>query len=83
MRGLSMRGGAGVAVETLAGALLYGLADLRLDVGPDLENDVSFGPGARLGLFVGKEGKRWKGHLFGQATRFAAGDTANWFRGGV
>jgi len=56
---------------------------VRLDVGPDLEDDVSLGPGARLGLFVGRAETRWKGHLFGEVTRFAVGDTTTWLRGGV
>jgi hypothetical protein len=75
--------GAGLAWDPHPAVLLYGLADVRLDVGPDLEDDVSLGPGARLGLFVGRAETRWKGHLFGEVTYFAAGDTTTWLRGGV
>jgi hypothetical protein len=75
--------GAGLAWDPYPGVLLSGLADVRLDVGPDLEDDVSLGPGARLGLFVGRAETRWKGHLFGEVTRFAVGDTTTWLRGGV
>ena len=63
--------------------MLYGLPDLRLDVGPDLEHNVSLGPGLRLGAFVGRREARWKGHLFGEFTQFALGDTTSWLRGGA
>ena len=56
---------------------------LQLDVGSDLENDVSFGPGARLGVFAGGTDARWRTHLFGEFTRFAVGDTTTWIRGGA
>jgi hypothetical protein len=75
--------GAGLAWDPHPAVLLYGLADARLDVGPDLEGDVSLGPGARLGLFVGRAESRWKGHLFSEVTRFAVGDTTTWLLGGV
>jgi hypothetical protein len=75
--------GAGLAWDPHPAVLLYGLSDLRLDVGPDLEDDVSFGPGVRLGAFAGRHEARWKGHLFGEYTRFAVGDTTTWIRGGA
>jgi hypothetical protein len=75
--------GAGLAWDPHRAILLYGLSDLRLDVGPDLEDDVSFGPGVRLGVFAGRREARWKGHLFGEFTRFAVGDTTTWLRGGA
>jgi hypothetical protein len=75
--------GAGLAWDPHPAILLYGLPDLRLDVGPDLEHDVSLGPGARLGVYAGRHEARWKGHLFGEFTRFALGDTTTWLRGGA
>ena len=52
-------------------------------MGGDLEDNVSFGPGGRLGVYAGGESSRWRGHLFGEVTRFALGDTMTWYRGGV
>jgi hypothetical protein len=75
--------GAGLAWDPHRAILLYGLADLRLDVGPDLEDDVSFGPGVRLGGYAGEREARWRGHIFGEFTRFAAGDTTTWIHGGA
>jgi hypothetical protein len=75
--------GAGLAWDPHPSVLLYGLPNARLDVGPDLEDDVSLGPGARLGIFAGRHEARWKGHLFGEFTRFVVGDTTTWFRGGA
>lgn len=74
--------GAGLAYDPAPGLLLYGLADARIDVGPDLEDSVSVGPGARLGMFAGRREARWRGHLFGEVTRFALGDTTTQLRGG-
>ena len=75
--------GAGLAWDPHPAILLYGLANMRLDVGPDLENDFSFGPGARLGVFAGKHEARWKGRLFGEFTQFVLGDTTTSLRGGA
>ena len=75
--------GVGLSWDPLPAVLLYGLADARLDVGPDLDDNVSFGPGARLGVFAGRRERRWKGHLFGEVTRFALGETTTWLRAGV
>jgi hypothetical protein len=75
--------GAGLAWDIVPGFLFYGLADARLDAGPDLEDDVSFGPGARIGTLLGKGGRRWKAHVFGEVTRFVAGETTTWVRGGA
>jgi len=75
--------GAGLAWDPYRGVLVYGLADLRLDVGPDLEENISFGPGVRLGVFAGGADVRWRAHLFGEFTRFALGDTTTWVRGGA
>jgi hypothetical protein len=75
--------GAGLAWDPHPAVLLYGLSDARLDVGPDLEHNVSLGPGARLGVFAGRHEARWKGHFFGEVTRFVVGDTTTWLRGGV
>ena len=74
--------GAGLAYDPAPGLLLYGLADARIDVGPDPENSFSVGPGARLGMFAGRREARWRGHLFGEVTRFALGDTTTELRGG-
>jgi hypothetical protein len=75
--------GAGLAWEPAPGGLVYGLMDGRLDVGPGLKDDVSFGPGARLGTWLGPHGGRWKAHVFGEFARFVAGDTTRWLRGGA
>jgi hypothetical protein len=75
--------GAGLAWDPHPDILLYGLSDLRLDVGPDLEDDVSLGSGVRLGVYAGRREARWRGHLFGELTRFAVGDTTTWIRGGA
>jgi hypothetical protein len=75
--------GGGLAWDPHRAILLYGLTDLHLDVGPDLEDNVSLGPGVRLGAYVGRREARWKGHLFGEFTRFAVGDTTTRLRGGA
>jgi hypothetical protein len=75
--------GAGLAWELAPGRLVYGLVDGRMDVGPGLDDDVSLGPGARLGILLGRYAARWKGHVFGEFTRFVAGDTTTWLRGGA
>jgi hypothetical protein len=74
---------AGLASDPGASLLLYGLADVQLDVGPDLEHSVAFGPGARFGVFVGGREARWRGNLFGQVSRFALGDTTTFLRSGA
>jgi hypothetical protein len=76
-------GGVGLAWEPAPGGLVYGLTDARLDVGPELVDDVSFGPGARLGILLGRRDSRWGGHVFGEFARFVAGDTTTWARGGA
>jgi len=75
--------GAGLAWDPHPAILLYGLPNMRLDVGSDLENDFSFGPGARLGVFAGKHESHWKGHLFGEYTQFMLGDSTTSLRGGA
>jgi hypothetical protein len=75
--------GVGLAFDPTSSVLLYGLADLRLDVGPDLEDSVSFGPGGRLGAFFGNAESRWMGHAFAEATYFGLGDTTTTVRGGM
>jgi hypothetical protein len=75
--------GAGIAWDPHPALLLYGLSDMRLDVGPKLEDDVSFGPGARLGVYLGRREARWKGHLFGELIYFALGETTTATRGGA
>jgi hypothetical protein len=79
----SIQFAAGLAWDPAPGLLVYALADLRLDAGPDLEDNVSFGPGARLGLYAGGADSRWRTHLFGEVTRFALGDTTTWARSGA
>jgi len=56
---------AGLAWDPHPAILAYGMPGLRLDVGPDLEGDASFGPGVRLGAYAGRREARWRGHLFG------------------
>ena len=77
------RVGGGLAWDPRPGLLLYGLADGRLDVGPELDHAVSLGPGARLGLFAGEREARFRAHLFGEVTYFALGDTTTRLRGGA
>jgi len=79
----STHGSAGAAWDPHPGVLLYGLGGLRLDAGPDLDDKVSFGPGAQLGVFVGEAGSRFKLHAFGVATWFVLGDTTTTIRGGL
>jgi len=73
----------GLAWDPHPEILLYGLSDLRLDVGPDLEDNVSLGPGVRLGVYAGRREAHWRGHLFGELNHFAVGDTTTWIRGGA
>ena len=75
--------GIGLAWDPLPGLLVYGLPDLRFDVGPGLENKVSLGAGAQCGLYVGEAEGRWRGHWFAAVTRFAVGDTTTWLRTGL
>ena len=75
--------GAGLAWDPGPGLLVYGLADARLDVGTELKDSVSLGPGARVGLVVGGREARFRGQLFGEVTRFALGDTTTSVRAGV
>jgi len=74
--------GFGLAHDLHPALLVYGLGEARLDVGPALDDAVSLGPGARLGAFAGRQDAPWRGHLFGEVTRFAVGDTTTWLRGG-
>lgn len=75
--------GIGLAWDPLPGVLVYGLPDVRFDVGPDLEDDVSLGLGAYGGIFLGEAEGRWRGHWFAAVTRFAVGDETTWLRSGV
>jgi hypothetical protein len=75
--------GLGLAWDPLPAVLVYGLPDVRFDVGPGLEDDVSLGPGSQCGVFVGEAEGRWRGHWFAAATRFAVGDTTTWLRTGL
>jgi hypothetical protein len=63
--------------------LLYGLADARLDAGPALDDDVSFGGGGRAGGYLGSHGAPVRLHVFGEAIRFFAGEATTWLRGGA
>jgi hypothetical protein len=74
--------GAGLAWDPHRSVLAYALTDARLDVGPGLDHDVSLGPGARLGLYLGPAEARLRAHLFGEVTYFALGDTTTRVRGG-
>jgi len=74
--------GIGLAWDPHEALLAYALTNARLDVGPGLEHDVALGPGARLGLYAGAAEARVRGHLFGEVTYFAVGDTTTTIRGG-
>jgi hypothetical protein len=75
--------GMGLSFDPTDELLLYGLAHVKLDVGGELDHDVAFGPGGQAGLFVGGAGSRLRGHLFGDVTRYVAGDTTTEIRTGV
>jgi hypothetical protein len=75
--------GVGLAWDPLPEVLVYGLPDVRFDVGPGLADDVSLGPGSQGGMFVGEAEGRWRGHWFAAVTRFAVGDTTTWLRTGL
>jgi hypothetical protein len=74
--------GAGLAWDPHAAVLAYALADARLEVGSRLEHNVGLGPAARLGLYLGPAESRLRGHLFGDVTYFAVGDTTTRVRAG-
>jgi hypothetical protein len=76
-------GGVGLAASPASSLLVYGLAEATLDVGPGLEHDVSFGPGASVGLYLDAFEGRLRTHAYGGITRFAAGDRTTWYRGGL
>ena len=75
--------GMGLAFDPLDSLLVYGLGHAKLDVGPDLEEDVSFGLGGRAGLFLGGPGSAYAGELFAELTRYVAGDTTTELRTGL
>lgn len=75
--------GIGLAAEPLAGLHLYGLATATLDAGPELEHDVSFGPGARAGVYFTWPGDLLKSHVFGDYRPFLVGDVSHAVRAGV
>lgn len=75
--------GAGAAIDPTRSLLLYALADARADVGPDLDGSAALGLGARGGAYFGTGESRWKGHLFGEVTRYVAGDTTTESRAGI
>ncbi len=68
-------GGAGLTWNPFGNALLYTFADATFDVSGKLDDSVGLGFGASTGIYFGDEGDRWRGHLFGQAMSFVAGDT--------
>ena len=76
-------GGVGLAAAATAWATVYGLAEATLDVGTALSKDVSFGPGASVGLRIDSFGERFHTHLHAGITRFLAGDRTTWYRGGL
>jgi hypothetical protein len=75
--------GIGLSWDPLSSTLLYGLAEARLDLGPDLEHKVDFAPGVRLGVFSGGSEARWKAHLFAEVNYFAINETNTQIRGVV
>ena len=77
------RGGIGLAGALGELGMVYGLGQAVFDVSGALASDVAFGGGGRLGLLLGAPGDRWRTDLFGEATRFFAGDRATWLRAGL
>ncbi len=75
--------GIGLAAEPFKGFHLYGLGTATVDAGPDLEHDVSFGPGARAGLYYTWPGDRVKSHLFGDYRPYLVGDVSHVVRAGT
>jgi len=75
--------GVGLAWDPSPFVLAYGLADLHLDVGPDLDDSVSTGPGGRVGVFVGPRSAPWTVHAFARVTEFVLGERTTWARGGL
>jgi hypothetical protein len=73
-------GGAGLAAAPTRNTLVYGLGEATLDVGTALEDDVSFGPGASVGLYLDSFSKLLRTHLSAGITRFLAGDRTTWYR---
>jgi len=74
---------AGMSIEPGGHFLLYGLGELTLDLGPDLDPVVSFGPGVRVGLMTSLYEDRYAAHVFGTVTRLALGDTETFFEAGL
>ena len=75
--------GVGLAYDPVPSLLVYGFLHARLDVGGELDDRVAFGPGARVGAYLGGAGAAFRTHLFVDATRFLAGDTTTWLRTGL
>ena len=72
----SVAGGAGLAIDPGSHALAYGFATVTLDAGEGLVPAYATGPGAAAGVFFGPPGDRWRGHLYGDLTGYAIGDTS-------
>ncbi|MCP5040340.1 MAG: DUF4105 domain-containing protein [bacterium] len=75
--------GMGLAADPLEGLHLYGLGAATLDAGPGLEDDASFGPGARLGAYFTWPGDRVKSHLYGDYRSYLLGDVTHRVRAGT
>jgi len=75
--------GAGLAAEPWGGLHLYALATASLDAGPELEDDVSAGPGARAGVYLTWPGDRAKSHVFAEYRAFLLGDVSQQVRAGL
>jgi hypothetical protein len=77
------RGGAGLSGALGELGLAYGLGQAVFDVSGALDSDLAIGGGGRLGLLLGTPGDRWRADLFGEVTRFFAGDRETWLRAGI
>jgi hypothetical protein len=75
--------GVGLAYDPLPSLLTYGFLHARLEVGAELDHRVAFGPGARVGAYLGRPESAFAAHLFADATQFVAGDTTTWVRTGL
>jgi len=77
------RAGLGLAVRPFGGALLYGLAEGAVDVGPGLRNALALGPAATAGLLLRTPSDRLALQLQGRIRVDVVGDPGTTFEVGA